>query len=160
MAAFARERDPFLAVRHQRRDPEPGAGAEHRARARTRDAGRPERARLVRAQHRERMGERLEIVDRMDDGKAELLGELVAVEAPVDAVGELDLAAGDRTRDRKHGGTRRKAVLVEIAADRRLGARHQIVVDHADVFRPPTRGADRKAGGTSADIGEQNAGHG
>ena len=158
MAAFARERDPLLAVRHERRDAEAGAGPEHGLRSGTRRDRATERARLVGTQRGQRVRDRLEIVDRMDALEAEALGELTAIEAPV-AVGELDLAARDRPRHRQHGGARREAGLVEIAADRRLGAGHRLVVDDRHALRPAARPAHREAGGAAADVGEENAVH-
>src|SRR5262249_5302128 len=88
----------------------------------------------------------------------EALGELIAVEAPV-AVGELDLAARDRTCHRQHGGARREAGLVETAADRGLRAGHRLVVDDRHPRWPATRRAHREASGAATDVCEEDASH-
>src|ERR1051325_8715634 len=104
------------------------------------------------------MGDRLEIVDGVDAVEAETLGELVAIEPPV-AIGELDLAAGDRPRHRQHGRARRHAGRVEIAADRGLGTGHRLVVDDRHPLRTAGRRTHRETGRTAADVGEENAAH-
>src|SRR5499427_583855 len=158
MAAFARKREPFFSLGQQGSDAEAGPGTEDRARSAALRSGTTERAQVALVQHRERVGNGFEIVDRVDAAEAETAADLVEAEAPV-AVGEPDLAALDRTRHREHRGLRAEIPLAEVAANRRFGARYRFIIDDHEAVRTAARRTDSKARGAAADIGETNAGH-
>jgi hypothetical protein len=158
VAALARHHPPAAVGRYQRGDAQPGAGPEHDFGAAARRRCLAQRPGVGRAQSRQRPRDGLEVIDDDKRRKPEPPAEVATPEAPL-PIGERDLLAVDRRRDRERRRARARAGLVEVARHRRLEIGGGVVLDHQDALRPPRRIGERKPAFAAADIGEKCGTH-
>ncbi len=152
--ALAGDDLPAVSGRHEGRNTQPGAGAEHDLGAAPLFAVPAERPRVGRRQPEQGPGQGFEIVDRAHLRKAEAVAQLGQPETPR-PVGQRDLVAVDRAGNGENRGRRHFGDLPEILIDRRLEAVERIVGEGDDVARAQTAFGEGESARGAADIGDQ-----
>ena len=158
VAALGDQGDLGIAGERHGRQPEAAAGAHHGHRSALADAWRAERDDVFGPQGRQGPGKRLEIVQHLDVGHAQPLGDAVRIDDP-GGIGKGDPAVLDRTRRRDErllrgmsGGRPRQEVPRRL--DRRGIVGDGIGLGHGEVGAVQ----QREAGVGGADIGNQGGG--
>ncbi len=155
VSALAAHRDAAAALGDPGADAEAAAGAQRRPRAFAVGPRLTDLDAVPAADARQRVGHRVEIVDDVEAGELQVLGELQPVEAPV-AVRHLHLVAVDRRRDGDGAGFRPLLAARDVAVEEILQRREVVVLHHLELGRTPVAGAAHGATRRSgADVGDQ-----
>src|SRR5262249_12765931 len=159
VSAFACDHVPTAIGRQQRRHAQPGAGTEPDLDALAYCVGFAQRPRLRRAEMRQGPGNGFEIIEHLQVGQTEPLGEFVAPEPPIRAIGQRDLLAIDRAGNGQRCRLRVCPSLLEVARDCRVQIGSRIVLHHQHPLDRAGRVGKRKPALTAADVAEERGAH-